>query len=292
MNNLTKLLPFWYSLLMNWSNKSLSFLGLNQKEVLILEALVKAETHKEVAKKTKIPRTTVAFVVQNLIKKGLILPIKHGKRFRYISLTEEQLQNRLRQTLGEMKATAQERKGAQIRISKESEFIIHIGIKEVIEAYSRIATLNKDTRIKAIQSYKSWITIIEKLGPQDLIRFNQFVRDNNLIIDGILQDKQYDWYGEYLKEHPQAESTDTAESLGQRMADYTLVHSEYFNVYSEIWIFRSTVIIINWRDEVAIEITNDQMMSFLRDMFEFVKMGGKKINHEEYLKEMMDKIKQ
>lgn len=276
---------------MNWTHKSLSLLGLNEKEVKILEALKTTKSHQEVATEINIPRTTTAFTIKNLVNKGLVLPVEYGKRFRYISLNETQLQSRLKRFLGEVSDAVSKRKGAQIKISKESQFIIHVGLNEVIEAYSRIAALNKDTRIKAIQSYKSWITIVEKLGPDGLIKFNQFVRDNNLIIDGILQDKQYDWYGEYLKEHPQQESTDTAESLGERMADYTLVPSEFFNVYSEIWIFRTTVIIINWRDEVAIEITNDQMMGFLRDMFEFVKMGGRKINHEEKLREMLEKIK-
>lgn len=276
---------------MNWSNKSLSFFGLDKKEVQVLEAFETAKSHGQAAEGTKIPRTTVAFVTSNLIKKGLVLPVKHGKRFLYVAINEEQLRDRLKQMLGEMQATANERKGAQIRISKESQFTIHVGLNEVIEAYSRIAAINKDERIKAIQSYKSWITIVEKLGSEGLIRFNQFVRDNNLIIDGILQDKQYKWYGEYLKEHSQPESMDTAESLGSRMADYTLVPSEFFDVHSEIWIFRTTVIIINWRDEVAIEITNDQMMVFLRDMFEFVKQGGRKINHEEELRKMMERVK-
>lgn len=276
---------------MNWSNKSLSFLGLGKKEVRVLEAFETAKSHGQVAEGIKIPRTTVAFIAKNLMQKGLLLPVKHGKRFLYISLTEKQLKNRLTQTLGDMRTTANERKGAQIRISKESQFTIHVGLNEVIEAYSHIAVLNKNTRIKAIQSYKSWITIVEKLGPDGLIRFNQFVRDNDLIIEGILQENYYDLYGKYLREHPQSGSTDTAESLGQRMADYTLVPAEYFNVYSEIWIFRTTVIIINWQDEVAIEITNDQMMSFLRDMFEFVKASGRKINHEEELRKMMDKVK-
>src|SRR3989344_87981 len=275
---------------MNWLNKSLSFLGLNNKEVRVLNSLQSVKSHKTVAEEIGFPRTTVAFIVKNLIKKGLVLPIRHGKRFLYVSLNEEQLLGRLKQMMGEMNATANERKGAQIRISKESQFTIHVGLKEVIEAYSRIATMNKDTRIKAIQSYKSWITIVEKLGAEGLIKFNQLVRDNNLIIDGILQDKYYEWYGEYLKEHPERVSIDTAESLGKRMADYTLVPSEFFNVYSEIWIFSTTVIIINWHDEVAMEITNNQMMSFLRDMFEFVKIGGKKINHEEKLREMLEKV--
>ncbi len=283
-------MSFWYTFVMNWSNKSLSFLGLDKKEILILEAFKEAKNHGEVAEMTHVPRTSVAFTAKRLLQKGLLLPVRHGKRFLYVSLNEEQLQNRLKQTLGEMRVTANERKGAQIKISKESQFTIHVGLNEVIEAYSRIAVLNKNTRIKAIQSYKSWITIVEKLGPDGLIRFNQFVRDNDLIIEGILQENYYELYGKYLREHPRSDSIDTAESLGQRMADYTLVPAEYFNVYSEIWIFRTTVIIINWQDEVAIEITNDQMMSFLRDMFEFVKMRGKKINHEQELRKMLEKV--
>lgn len=273
---------------MNWSNKSLTFLALGEEEIKILDSLRVVKSHKEISQETKIPRTTVAFITKKLIKKGLILPIKHGKRFLYISLNEEQLTAKIQQTLGEMKTTANERKGAQIRISKESQFTIHVGIKEVIEAYSRIASINKDTRIKAIQGYKSWITIVEKLTPKELTKFNQLIIDNNLIIEGILQENQYVLYSNYLKEHPQSANTDTAKSLTGRMADYTAVPPNFFDVYSEIWIFRTTAIIINWKEEVAIEITNQEMMVFLRDMFEFVKMGGKKVNHEEEMKKVLE----
>jgi len=70
----------------------------------------------------------------------------------YISLNEEHLTAKIRQMLSEMKATANERKGAQIRISKESQFTLHVGVKDVIEAYSRIASQNKDTR--ALKTFK------------------------------------------------------------------------------------------------------------------------------------------
>jgi hypothetical protein len=189
-----------------------------------------------------------------------------------------------------MKLTASERKSVQIRLSKESQFTIHVGLPEVIDAYSRIASANKSTRIKAIQSNKSWNTIVEKLAPEQLIQFNKSVIDNDLIIDGILQDNYYDQYAEYLRHNPQEISTDTAKSLTGRMADYTLVPKQYFDVYSEIWIFNTTVIIINWYEEVAIEIINPEMMSFLRDMFEFVKLGGKKVNHEEAMRKVLESV--
>lgn len=189
--------------------------------------------------------------------------------------------------LGEMKSTARERKGAQIRISKESQFTIHVGYREVLAAYARIAAENKDTRIKAIQSNKSWNTIVAKLPPEELIQFNQYVIDNNLIIDGILQGDYYDMYKEYLKKNPVASATETAKSLTGRMADYTLVPKQFFDVYSEIWIFQTTVIVINWNEEVAIEITNREIMSFLRDMFEFVKMGGTKVDHNKVMADIL-----
>ena len=275
---------------MNWKNKSIRFLDLDETEIKILDSLSSAKNCSDVAKEIKIPRTTIAFVTKNLISKGFVLSVRHGKRSLYIALTEEELSKKLENVLGEMRSTARERKGVQIRISKESQFTIHVGYKEVVSAYSRIAAKNKDTRIKAIQSNKSWNTIVEKLPPAELIQFNQSVIDNDLIIDGILEDNYYEMYREYLKKNSADVAKATAKSLTGRMADYTLVPKEYFDVYSEIWIFNTTVIIINWNEEVAIEITNDQMMSFLRDMFEFVKMGGVKVDHNETMRKLIAEI--
>lgn len=272
---------------MNWSNKSLSFLGLEPAQMKILNALNQGKTHMDVAKETAIPRTTVAFIIKRLINKGLVIPVHFGKRFKYVALTEAQLSQKLEQTLGEMRSTARERKGVQIRLSKENQFTIHIGYTEMVDAYTRIAANNKNTRIKAIQSNKSWNTIVEKLPAQELIQFNKAVIENDLIIDGILQDDYYEMYKQYLKNHPQDIAKSTAKSLTGRMADYTLIPKEFFDFYSEIWIFETTVVIINWKEEIAVEITNEQMMRFLRDMFEFVKMGGRKVNHEAAMMEVL-----
>jgi hypothetical protein len=45
-------------------------------------------------------------------------------------------------------------------------------------------------------------------------------------------------------------------------------------------------LIINWREEVAIEITNKEIMLFLRDMFEFVKVSNRKIDHNRLIKQV------
>jgi hypothetical protein len=51
--------------------------------------------------------------------------------------------------------------------------------------------------------------------------------------------------------------------------------------------FKDTTLIVNWSDEVAIEITNTNMTKFLSDMFEFVKMGGNKVDHNRAMRELL-----
>ena len=58
----------------------------------------------------------------------------------------------------------------------------------------------------------------------------------------------------------------------------------------ELWLFKSTTLLINWHEEVAIEITNQSMTPFLRDMFEFVKSGGKKIDHNKVMKGVLERV--
>jgi DNA-binding MarR family transcriptional regulator len=78
-----------------WSNKSLAFLGLDETEVKILNALHMGKSPSELAKDTKTPRTTCAFLINKLIKKGLVLPVRYGKRSKYVALTEEQLKSKI-----------------------------------------------------------------------------------------------------------------------------------------------------------------------------------------------------
>lgn len=275
---------------MDWENKYLKILGLTGTETSILGVLTTAKSIQMIAEDTSLSRTGVNYALKKLIGMKLVTYALFGRRKLYSSITAKAFSQKLKNILGEIEISSKDKKGTGIRVSKESQFTIHVGIKEVVEAYSRIASTNQNTRIKAIQGYKSWITIVEKLSPNELVQFNQSIRENHLIIDGILQENQYARYADYLKKHPGSTNTASAKSLTGRMADYTAIPSNFFDVFSEIWIFKNTVIIINWNEEVAIEITNQEMMAFLRDMFEFVKIGGKKVNHEEEMEKILMNI--
>ncbi len=278
-----------YTIHMMWDKKILKMLGLSDVSIELLRSMSTAKSLSHVAKETGIPRTSVAFTLKELLERKLVNQVKFGKRYRYIALTQQQFVLELQNIIDEVTIATETKKGARIKTAKENEFIIHVGPKEIIPTFARIASLNKNERIKAIQHHRSYLDQIHKLTPEQFRSFNKSIIDNHLVVDGILNEGAYDSYEKEITSDPQRykESTKTLEG---RMADYTVFPNDRFNYDSEIWIFKDTTLIINWHEDVAIEIINKNMTGFMREMFEYVKAGGKKVDHNKMIREVLKGI--
>ncbi len=275
-----------YTLYMNWKDKSFKILSLTNTETDILNTLQVAKSVQNIAKETSLSRTGINHAIKNLIVKGLVKIETRGKRSLYTALTLGDLSERFQKTLEEIEISNKDKRGAKIKLSKEDEFIIHVGTSEIIPAYKRIAAENANERIRAIQHHRSWNNLIEKISPKQLTEFNETIKKNHIILDGMLNRSAYDSYKEEIRENPEKHA-EAVKSLEGRMADYTVFSDEFFNYDAEIWIFKTTTLIINWKEEVAIEITNENMTGFLKDMFEFVKEGGYKLDHNKAIRELL-----
>lgn len=271
---------------MNWNDPSLKFLALSPTEVAILTALDSVKNLKELASATSLPRTSVAFTIKLLTKKGLLVQSKYGKRLRYIAVSASEFCKTLQQASDVINANGGEKKGARVVASKESEFIIHRGIKEMIPAYERVTSLNRNERLKAIQPNKSWINLHKKLTAEQMIRTNNAMRNNNIIIDAIVQQNAYKLYGKMFRDDPEA-LKEIAESFMDRSADYVSVPANVFDYNAEIFLFKNTVLINNWAEEISIEITNKDIMNFMKDMYEIVKQSGSKIDHNKAIRDIL-----
>jgi sugar-specific transcriptional regulator TrmB len=275
-----------YTIGMDWKNKSFKIFSLTETESTVLNVLDTPKNVQNLARNSSLSRTGVNHVLENLIDKGLVRFEWLGKRRIYSAVTLDQLSEKFRKTLEEIEIANPDKKGAKIKISKENEFIVHVGSGEIIPAYKRIASENKNGRIRAIQHHRSWNGLIEKISPEQLVEFNESIKRNHIILDGMLNRSAYKAYGAEIKNDPE-KHTDAIKSLEGRMADYTVFSDEFFNYDTEIWIFKTTTLIINWKEEVAIEITNSNMTGFFKDMFEFVKEGGSKLDHNHAIRDIL-----
>jgi predicted transcriptional regulator len=269
---------------MNWADKSLKILGLTLTETIILNTLEELKSVQQIAEDTSLSRTGINHAIKNLTDKGFIRSVTRGKRHFYIALSVDGLLENIQETLEEIGDL--NKKGAKVKLTKEDEFIIHVGTKEIIPAYKRIAAENKNERIQAIQHHRSWSELIDKITPKELTEFNESIKKNKIILDGMLNRSAYDAYKKEMSEDPDKHK-DAVKSLEGRTADYTVFPDEFFNYDSEIWIFKTTTLIINWKEEVAIEITNANMTGFLKDMFAFVKNAGNKLDHNQAIRDLI-----
>ena len=270
---------------MDWNDISLRILSLTETETQVLNTLNTSKTVQDISKDSGISRTGVNHILKKLVYKKLVSFSVIGKRRVYIAISFEQLSEKLQHGLDKIKIADVNKKGARIVISKRDEFIIHVGTKEIIPAYNRIASENKDERIYAIQHHRSWNELIEKISPKQLVEFNEAIKRNHLIIDGILNKSAYEAYKKEIRDNPEKNEA-VVKSLEGRMADYTYFSDEFFNYDAEIWIFKTTTLIINWHEGVAIEITNANMTGFIRDMFAFVKAGADKLDHNQAIRNL------
>ncbi len=271
---------------MNWTETTLDILGLNDTEKAILESLSIAKSVQDLALDTKLSRTGINHSLKKLYKKDLITTLRNGKRKLYLAITFKELSLKLQRLQDTINVESTNKKGARIKTSKENEFIIHVGSKDIISMYERIMSLHKGERWKAIQPNKSWMNMHQKLTKRELIHINNAIRENDIIVDAIVQDNAYMLYHEFFKKDPEV-LQEVAESFTGRSADYTSLPHSFFDYHTEIWFFERTFSIINWKEEVAIEITNSDIMNFMKDLFEIAKEKGVKVDHNQAMSEIL-----
>lgn len=271
---------------MKIQEKAAHLLDLTTLECSILEYLSEAMSIQQISSGIGFSRTGIKYALSSLKEKGFVQKIKYGKRYLYISITKDDLSRKIQEIADELLLSGKALKGVRVKTSKRDEFIIHIGTEEILPAYKRIASMNKNERIKAIQHHRSWLELTNRITPQQLIDFNNNIIKNKIILDGMLNESAYVSYKKEIEKNPEKHKGNV-ESLKGRMADYTVFPDHCFNFDVEIWMFKNTTLIINWKEEIAIEIINDSITFFLKDMFDFVKMGGKKIDHNKIVEGLL-----
>ncbi len=256
----------------------------------ILRALSSPKNLQQIATDTGIIRTSVAYNLKVLGQRGFVIKTRLSKRPVYTALSSAALTKSLQRTIDIQRVGGGVKRGVRIKTTPEDEFTIHVGPQEIVPAFTRIATEIKGERVKAIQHHKSFNDLLEVTTPKQLVEFNHAIIKNNIIIDGILNEGAYQSYFDEILTDPKNHLAQI-KSLEGRMSDYSVFPDNCFDWSAEIWIFKTTTLIISWKDEVAIEIINKNMTNVLRQMFEYVKQSSKKIDHNEMMRELITKVK-
>jgi sugar-specific transcriptional regulator TrmB len=84
---------------MKWTKENLALFGFTKEEGEIFSILEDTLSLQEISRQLPIPRTTIAYTLKNLLKRGFVCKVPDGKRFKYTSLSLEQLQERIEKVM-------------------------------------------------------------------------------------------------------------------------------------------------------------------------------------------------
>ncbi len=261
-------------------------LALTPKEIIILKTLEKSDTLliADISKNSKIARMTLYPVLDDLKDRRLVNYRRAGKRKYWYMESEHHIAKELTNISSQISSE-------KVEVRKEKTgFIIHRNTKSLYSIFEEVAALNKGERVKVIQPTASALSVMNNLKWQEEIKpINEAIVKKGIVVEGLLQDDYYSAIYKSIYPVDPVRAKAHIQSFIGRATDMVFVPKEYLNVDSEFLMFRNKGFIINWNDEVAIEIQNKEMLNFLEQLFMLARGYGNKIDQNKYLTDFLTK---
>ncbi len=267
---------------MQWSKELVQLLGLKPKGVAILRALSGRELSiAELSERAKVARMTLYPLLTRLRARGLIDYRRHGKRRLWGLVPSSQLRTRLESARHEL-APHEERRGHTVRLSSEygSELVFHRGVPRIVAVISELLRQEKHGVLKGIQSSSSGFAGLQKAGQARGIKINELVKQNKIIVEAVLDES-------FLQTVQAGTGARWKKSYLGRMANTVIVPDEFLDFNADLFLFKKRALLINWHDEIAIDITNIEMLRLLGRLFNFMHTSGKKVDTNLHIREAL-----
>lgn len=264
-----------------------TILGFSRHEMKIWQALEKGSWNvSELAGLTRFPRTTLYTAINSLRRRGLITSRRKGKSVVISPIPRQAISDILTES-----ALAFNDAG-NIRISSkntnDSGFTLIYGKKAMLKVWENLAKKGIK-RIFAIQPSQSLVHTISRFAPEEFVRINNAIKKNNIIVDAIIREDNLPTYMNFHKGNLVAQKNILKSFLG-RMADTTIVKNDFLNNNADLILSSKSAFLMNWENEIGIEINNIDMIELLSELFTLAKGYGKKIDFNQYIREYLERL--
>jgi DNA-binding transcriptional ArsR family regulator len=264
---------------MQHSYKELLRLSQHEQKVLMVLPIAEGVNISTIARHSHIPRMSVYLALDSLKQRGLIDYIRKGKRRFWKKLSPQEFSTVMAEAA---QAIHHHKERVEIKHSDTSGFTVLKGLPQLFTIFEKIALGHKGERLLGIQPTSSMKHVVTKLSWNTLKPIQDAIRKNKIIVQGLVREDYYPTLISLLKTSQQKKQA--LESFSGRLTDMVFVSNEYLHSETELMMFRDVAFLVNWKDEVALEIKNKEMLSFMKECFDLARGYGKKIDQNEYLR--------
>lgn len=270
---------------MNESIAHLLRLTMNERRVLRALPELDGFNVADTARAAKIPRMSTYVALASLKKRGLVDFSRKGRRRFWVRLSHERLANTLYENA---RTLSPSHNRVVVTHSEQSGFTTLRGLPHLYTIFERIARGHRGERLSGIQPTGSMKYAVSKLGWKKIEPIQKAIVRNRIIVEGILRE---DYYPTLLNLLPTKKlKSEALASFAGRLTDMTIVTNNYLQSESELMMFRDIAFLVNWKDEVALEIKNKEILALLHESFQLMRGYGKKFDQHAYLAKLEEVV--
>ncbi|HEY4511294.1 MAG TPA: helix-turn-helix domain-containing protein [Candidatus Paceibacterota bacterium] len=249
------------------------FMGLSDREFSVLFFLRTAgkKNVSKIAEGTQLPRTTVGFILQELLKRNLVLRISVAGHYEWCIRSPDVIKSQV-ETVQELWLGKKDH--ASVPVVR-----IEHGAKAFQTVADAIMALSRGERVFFIQGFLSAQQSLKKFDKKILAVLHEKVRTGKIILDGVAGEKVLDLFHRMSRQE--------LESHRDRPVISYIVPGNYFQTTADILIFRDTVLFLNYSDETLLEVRHKMIADSLREVVEFIEDHAKKIDINEYIRQRL-----
>lgn len=251
---------------MHIDSKTAKILGLTKDEVLVIEKITNTPLKiAEISTQTSIPRTSLYYMLPKLEDRGFIEQIRQGKKILWIK--SKNIKTTYEKALGTLIDSNEEHLTPHIFSEKTKVTVLRK--EKIVQIFEDISNLTPRTRIYGIQPDVSFMQAVEYMPLAKLVEINNIIKQKNIIVEAIIHERSIDSIQNLFNKD---DLRIFLESFGGRSADTVKLPSDYLDkTMAEIYLYNNTIAIINWKEQFAVTIQNQDVFQLIIEMFKSTK---------------------
>lgn len=262
-----------------FNKEAIKLLALSKKEDKILAFLAGIPHSKvtDIALETKMPRTTVHFLLKKLSKRGLVERIAVNGHYEWKFLSKTEFSKKLRKLLSGFESKTDILGGIE---GQGVGVEVYSGKERIKEIYKNILKVGSNERVYIIQGNKSAKRALEKIEKEYFFDFHKAFKKKDVIMEGVIGESTLDLFKKLtIKE---------LESHADRLIITHIVPDQFVNFDIDIIIYGNYVFITNLEEENTIFIKNISITQALKSLLAFMQANSRKIDLNAYIKKIIE----
>lgn len=260
--------------------KDLKLLNISVAENAILSFLAKKKDSAlvtDVATVTKIPRTTVHFLLKKLKERQLVSTIRVDNHREWYLSPPAEIASNYREAIASLERKTNIAGGI---VGKNIGVEVYEGVKNIKDAYKKILQIGRGNRVYFIQGNKSVQVAMKKVDWQFIIGFHTRFKERGIIMEAVMGKNTLELFKTFnlqqLKSHH-----------GRAMITH-VVADRLINFDTDIVMFENVVMLINLNESNAVIIKNKAIVQALHSLFLAMQEVSTKIDINQHIRQLIE----